>query len=222
MAYKTPILPKITKIELVGYQPLFNKTISADIKRNRFLVVGGNGLGKTSILQSIVYCIAGEADVDIEPVKDNRWGHRYFQGRIAKPENAYVEVECYFSDNKLRLRRGFQSRRLLSLTINGDAPSVHDDAEKKFELFLTKTVGYRFLNDFRYIVHKLCYLSETRSNLVWDSESQIRLIMILFSDLIDETDFRMIFTQKSGHPVKFYMPSFRTQQENNNSALSVF
>lgn len=190
MIYKTPTLPRITRVELVGYQPLFNETIHIEISHNSFLILGGNGLGKTTILQSIVYCIAGEADLEIEPTKGKRWGYRYFHGRIAKPENAYVEVEFGLNDNKVRLKRGFQSKGLLAFTLNNNATFVHPNAEKNFELFLKETIGYRSLNDFRLIVHKLCYLPEDRPNLVWDSETQIRLLMLLFNDIIDEAEFR--------------------------------
>jgi len=38
----------------------------------------------------------------------------------------------------------------------------------------------------------------------------------------DHISFILIFTQKSGHPVKFHTLSFRTQPENNSSAMSVF
>ncbi len=190
MIYRTPTLPRITKVELVGYQPLFNETIPIEISYNSFLILGGNGLGKTTILQSIIYCIAGEPDLEIEPTKGKRWGYRYFHGRIAKPENAYVEVEFRLNDHEIRLKRGFKSNRLLAFTLNNDVTFAHPNAEKNFELFLKETVGYRAMCDFRLIVHKLCYLPEDRPNLVWDSETQIRLLMLLFSDIIDEAEFR--------------------------------
>jgi len=34
--------------------------------------------------------------------------------------------------------------------------------------------------------------------------------------------FTLIFTQKSGHPVKLHSLSFQTQQENNNTMRNVF
>ena len=68
---KPPIIPRLVRAKLSGYAPLFNDTIEFEIKHGQFLILGGNGLGKTTILQSIIYCIAGEADSDIEKEKTN-------------------------------------------------------------------------------------------------------------------------------------------------------
>ena len=75
---KPPIIPRLVRAKLCDYNPLFRDTIEFAINHNQFLILGGNGLGKTTILQSIIYCIAGEADSDIEKEKSNRWGRHPF------------------------------------------------------------------------------------------------------------------------------------------------
>lgn len=187
--YKPPILPRITRVELSGYRPLFSKTVKFDVKNNRFLILGGNGLGKTTILQSIVYCLAGEVDGDIEIEKSKRWGKKYFTGRLANPNAATVETEFFLANDKITLKRGFESNRLLSFRVN-DRLESRKTAEEEFEAYLKDVVGYRTLNDFRFLVHKLCYLPEDRTNLVWDADAQVRLLMLLFNDIIDATEFR--------------------------------
>jgi uncharacterized Zn finger protein len=190
MAFKTPILPRISKFTLFGYQPLFDKPIEASVEKNRLLVLGGNGLGKTTILQSIIYCIAGEADLDIEANKDKRWGRKYFYGRIERPEDAYVQVDFFLGDDKITIKRGFKTARILEFKLN-DLDLLNDSGKAiDLENYLIQSIGYHSANDFRFLVHKLCYLPEDRANLVWDSENQIRLMMLLFGDIIDERDFR--------------------------------
>lgn len=189
MTFKTPVLPKITWLELFGYAPLFDEVISVAIDRNRLLVLGGNGLGKTTILQSVIYCIAGEADSDVEQHKDKMWGRKYFYGRIKKPEHAYVKVEFYLGQDKILLKRGFSTAKILEFSLN-DELIDSSSAEKDFESYLKDVMGYQSSDDFRFLVHILCYLSEDRSNLVWDSENQVRLMMLLFNDIIKELEFR--------------------------------
>ncbi|MBN8582681.1 MAG: hypothetical protein J0L96_18600 [Anaerolineae bacterium] len=190
MPFKTPIIPRINKFILFGFQPLFDEPIEASVEKNRLLVLGGNGLGKTTILQSIIYCVAGEADSEIESNKEKRWGRKYFHGRIENFNDAYVQVDFFLGEDMVTLKRGFKSSRLLSFNLNDQVLGNNPDSEKEFEDYLRESIGYQSINDFRFLVHKLCYLPEDRSNLVWDSENQIRLMMLLFGDIIDETEFR--------------------------------
>lgn len=188
---RPPILPRVTGVKLVGYRPLFSETISFQVKHGCFLVIGGNGLGKTTILQSIVYCLAGEADLAIDDRKSNRWGKDYFEGRLDSLTSAYVTVEFYLGETKVSLMRGFRTKGILSFTIDDNVTIDNPrETEHKFSEFLANTAGYQHINDFRFIVHKLCYLPENRANLVWDLDAQIRLLMLLFSDIIKEDDFR--------------------------------
>lgn len=189
MSFKTPILPRITWFELSGYAPLFDKTISMSIENNRLLILGGNGLGKTTILQSIMYCIAGEVDNSIEQDKNKIWGRKYFHGRISRPDSAYVSVEFFLGSDKILIKRGFSTARVLEFKLNDKLYGGYS-AENDFENYLIDTMGYQSISDFRFLVHKLCYLPEDRSNLVWDAENQIKLMMLLFNDIIKELEFR--------------------------------
>lgn len=186
-----PILPRLTGATLVGYRPLFNETIRFEINNGCFIVIGGNGLGKTTILQSIIYCLGGEADLNIEDQRANRWGRDYFEGRLNTPNSASVSVDFYLGESKVSVTRGFRAKGLLSFKLN-DVSVVDNprETDATFESFLKTNGGYRNTDDFRFIVHKLCYLPENRANLVWDVDAQVRLLMLLFSDIITEGEFR--------------------------------
>jgi hypothetical protein len=190
MIFNTPVLPRIRYVEIHNYQPLFKATIKAHIKNDRLLIIGGNALGKTTILQSIVYCIAGELDLDIETInKSKRWGRNYFRGRIENLDGAYIRVEFSMAEDIVIIERGFRTSKILYFSLNKEIISKGSDANTLFEHYLRENAGYQSLNDFRFVLHKLCYLPEDRTNLVWESEVQIRLMMILFNDLIDESQF---------------------------------
>jgi len=188
---RPPIMPRLKSAKLSGYTPLFSKTVAFEIKHGSFIVLGGNGLGKTTVLQSIVYCIAGEADDDIEQEKSRRWGRQFFQGRIDDLNAASVEVDFYLGDDIVTLTRGFQTKNLKRVAVNNKVISDNpNEAEREFENYLKEYAGYNSLVDFRFLLHKLCYLSENRENIVWDIDTQIRLLMLLFQDIIAEPEFR--------------------------------
>lgn len=187
-------LPKITEVRLNNYQPLFQKKdISINIPEGCFLILGGNGLGKTTILQSIVYCIAGALDGQIEPPdrKRYRWDSAYFRGRL-NAELAYVEVDFLLGNHTFSVKRGFNNNLLLAAKCGSQEwlTDSHEIRQNYYEKCILEAGNYRNFEDFRYIVHKLIYLPEIRPNLAWDKDAQTRIFMTLCSDLIDEKTFR--------------------------------
>jgi hypothetical protein len=184
-------LPKIVSAELVGFKPLFSESIKIEISDNIFLIAGGNGLGKTTILQAVVYCIAGENDLSVESEKLKRWSSSYFQGRIEDSAVAKVKIVFEISGFLVSVTRGFKSNSILELTFNRGPDNSRDSSlDDEYESFIINEAGYPSLSDFRFIVHKLLYLPESRPSLVWNIDYQIRILMILFSDIIDENKFR--------------------------------
>ena len=183
-------LPNITEVRLFNYEPLLKQDLKLSITEGCFLILGGNGLGKTTILQSIVYCIAGPLDGSIESEKRQRWDSNYFRGRI-NSEAAYVEVDFILGEQKISVRRGFNNAIIRAVKF-GDNEWVtdHDKRQEYYEECVLAVGNYRTFEDFRYIIHKLIYLPEIRPNLAWDKDAQTRIFMTLCSDIIDEKIFR--------------------------------
>ena len=183
------ILPEIKSVRLTGFSPIFNETVEFDLKK-LFIILGGNGLGKTTILQSVVYAIAGPTNSNIEPEKSDRWGREYFKQRLEDFENAHVEIEFVLGESLISLKRGFNSDSIMEFNLNNELiTDKPKEANNFFEQFITENAGYNSLLDFNYVIHKLCYLSEKRENLVWDVNAQTRILMRLVSDATKEIEF---------------------------------
>jgi len=160
------------------------------------IILGGNGLGKTTIMQAVIYGLTGGSD-SIEEEKDKalRWNHSYFRKRI-DPEHisdASVEVEFALGRTVLTICRGFNNSGVIAFRKGKSQHGwIDDPAEAKaaFEGALTQYGGYEKPEDFAFLVHRLLYLPETRRLLAWDTNAQIRIIMLLNQDVLIEEDFR--------------------------------
>ena len=186
------LIPRLSKVRLSGYNPIFNSPVEFDINNYLFIVLGGNGLGKTTILQSVIYGIAGPSDDNIEPqFKDRRWSRSYFKERLDNPNTASVEVSFYLGDQQVTIKRSIVSDKISEFILNGE--SITNDkllTDEYFESFLQNECGYNNVEDFYFVIHKLCYLSEKRENLAWDLDSQTRILMQILSDTDIENQFR--------------------------------
>ena len=187
-------LPQLLGFRLYKFYPLFRDDIDMSLNTGPYIVLGGNGLGKTTTMQAIVYGLAGGlSDESIEPTQYLRWDHKYFSDRLG-PEyiaTATVEVDFTLGDTILSVRRGFKSSKVIGFRLGNDGwvenPAL---ASESFKDAVMNYGDYRHLDDFRFLVHRLLYLPESRRLIAWDYGVQMRIMMLLNQDLIDENTFR--------------------------------
>lgn len=187
------LLPKIRKFSLVGFMPIFESDIHMDIGDGPNVVLGGNGLGKTTIMQAVIYCLTGGSSSFEDEGKSWKWDHQYFRDRLDRTavKSAYVEVLFDFKSGPYSIRRGFGSNRITAFHCNESDWIVNEDeANKAFMKAIFGDGNYESEEDFAFIVHRLLYLPETRRLLAWDLDAQIRTLMLLNQDILSESDFR--------------------------------
>lgn len=186
------LIPRLNKVKLVGYNPIFVDSVEFTINNNLFIILGGNGLGKTTILQSVIFGIAGPADENIEPqYKDRRWNRNYFKDRLDNPNGATIEVSFFLGEVNVTLKRTVTSDKISEFVLDGKVITNDKQlTDEYFESFLQNDCGYNNINDFYFVIHKLCYLSEKRENLAWDLDAQTRILMQILSDTNIENQFR--------------------------------
>lgn len=177
------ILPQILNVKLTGYEPLFAKPVEIVIPSTPgpLLIVGGNGLGKTSILQSVIFGIVGGADDDIYKLREDkpwRWDHTYFTERVAEPKKAEVRVTFKIGETEFEVRRGLDSSKVRGFRKNNEITNS-TAAGAKYEQEITNLSGCASFNDFRTLIHRLSYLPEHRRNLIWDSEGQLTVTLLI-------------------------------------------
>lgn len=184
-------LPLLTGFRITGFEPIYSANIELAMSEGPYLVLGGNGLGKTTLMQAVVYGLAGGLDEQTEEIKALRWGHGYFRGRLSATQlaTAQVEVDFKLGNHTIAVRRGFKGSNVVAVR-SGRSGWEDKEADQLFENLLREHGGYLSASDFAFVVHRLLYLPESRRLIAWDTDAQIRLLMLLNQDIALERTFR--------------------------------
>jgi hypothetical protein len=190
MAQRTK-LPLVTGFRIEGFKPIYSADVELSMREGPYVILGGNGLGKTTLMQAIIYGLAGGLDEAIETVKSLRWSHSYFRGRLEpiQVSAAQVEVDFKLGNKAISVRRGFRGSDVIAVR-EGRGNWDVNEAASKFAKLLREHGGYLDATDFGFLVHRLLYLPESRRLIAWDTDAQIRLLMLLNQDIAIERDFR--------------------------------
>lgn len=187
------ILPKINLMRVEGFDKIFKEDIvEINFSKSLNILLGGNGLGKTTLLQCIIYGLTGGTNIpEVEPLKGFRWDHNFFRKRVKveRQQDAKVTIEFNVSNKRFRVVRGLQGNRVIDFYIDDNQANI------KYEEAIIEYGKYDNFNSFVFIVSRLLYLPENRRSLMWDYDAQIRALMILSNDIIDEEEYRNLRLQ---------------------------
>jgi hypothetical protein len=119
----SPLLPRVSRVRLTGYAPLFSEPIEFSLPDSPgpFVILGANTLGKTTIVQSTVFAIAGTASADVQDAREDKrfqWDLSYFRNRITDPKSAEVRVDFNLGKRSLGVRRGLDSERIRGVRVD--------------------------------------------------------------------------------------------------------
>lgn len=205
---------KLDKIILRNFS-LYTKNgklyeVDEAINAGVYCLAGANGLGKTTLLNTINYGLTG---LVLDPertmfspgeiVRENKgYTEQYFSGRIHKKDEKKAEVELVFTVNgkTFRLIRGFLEREELKLfevyrNVNNKIVSLLNTKQKSptelnnlYKKELTSSVGFP---DFEYFIFYQLYVltfDENRRMIFWDDRASSNALAIAFnSDPKDAT-----------------------------------
>ena len=160
------------------------KDAAETVDKPVFCLIGANGLGKSTFLNSIVYALTGAVpDPDrgfqsageyfTEAGRPERTKD-YFGGRLSETDRklATVTVLLTWSDAEIEVTRPLaEGVGLARLCVrNGSTESVYNgaDAEATYRALITKTVGVGDFAQFVFLVHFVLTFDEARHLVMWD------------------------------------------------------
>jgi len=184
---KLPILKKVSVKNL----SLYTRPIDMKIHPGINLIIGGNGIGKTTLVNTILFALVGNAtyerfenkSIEVPLVHEG-----YFKGRIETKDQDYAEVTLTIGIDKsvISITRALYRSRILEVIVKETGKDDHvlrgkpDDLEAKYRSLIQSKLEINAFEDFVFIVANLLLFDEERRTLAWDSEVQNRLLRLLF------------------------------------------
>ncbi|MEW9938700.1 AAA family ATPase [Clostridium butyricum] len=190
---KSIYLPKLINISILNYtfyeqQPNFK----FDFKDGISAIIGANGVGKTTFINMIIYCLVGYKR-DIKGKGNNKKityrNIDYFKNRI----NTNCEVEfndkatailIFELDNtRIEVARSLIENEITYLKVNDEI--IKDISFEVYENIICKFSNIPYFKDFELIVREFLLFDESRENVSWkvDTQGEILRILLLDNDL---------------------------------------
>ncbi len=155
------------------------------------VIVGINGLGKTTLLNMLLRSLTGATDV---PGEDDLGGKKrrlvasdryWFRQRVPDDAvNAQVTVWFHLGEHYFEVSRSLGNLDITSLLV--DQQSVGDlrpsELEATYRDHIVRAAGLASFEDFVFLLRYVVFYLEDRRSLVWDPAAQGEILSILFGE----------------------------------------
>lgn len=195
-------LPKITNASFKNFDLYTNEpNISVDIEKNVFCLIGANGLGKSTFLNSIIFAITGAIPTSnrkflsahdyFKNISKAKETEEYFNGRVAEHqrETASISVTLEWDNYILKITRNFFSankfKKLIIKDKNSGAISEYVEKNgveinKIYQDEIRKLTGLNDFTQFVFLIHFISLFDESRHLLMWDSNVLTNALYLAF------------------------------------------
>jgi DNA repair exonuclease SbcCD ATPase subunit len=203
---KLPILKSVT----VEHLSLYTRTVKIKVLPGLNLIIGGNGIGKTTLVNTILFGLVGNASYQQPGSTTTRAPlieEDYFQGRLEPRDYdpAQVKLTIGIGKDEIRITRALERPSIRKLAVRRAGSRTSDvivgeprRLEERYRQLMTELLDVRDFEDFVFVVANLLIFDETRRTLAWSSDVQNRLIRMLFlpPEFDDEfSKYSELFTQ---------------------------
>lgn len=151
------------------------------------LILGANGLGKTTLMTMAFRMIAGTHDLllsgeigsaILEASELNRATRRQFADRVNDgASQAQAALSFSLSGRTFVVVRRLADLSLVSLDVDGN---THSADEKNYQSQILAAAGLNSYSDWLLVLRTLVFFFEDRRSLVWDTGAQRQLLRCLF------------------------------------------
>ncbi len=187
-----PILERISVQNYALYvgstdSPGLNHTFSSGVN----VIVGINGLGKTTLLNMLLKSMTGPYDLphgDELGEKKRRLvsSDRYwFRRRVPDDAvNAHVTAMFYVGEHYFEVKRSLANLDIVELSVDQQCVQLArpQDLEAAYQNHIIEASGLSSFDDFVFLMRYVVFFLEDRRSLVWDAAAQGDILGILFGE----------------------------------------
>ena len=154
------------------------------------LVVGANGLGKTTFVTLIYRMLTGPYDISSLTGQEELGSRKlravplpptdrtFFAQRVAdRAENAVARLSASFGSHRLSIDRRLNTLELVRLTVDDRALPTDEEG---YQGTLVELTGLGSFGDFVLMLRFIVFYFEDRRALVWDQTAQRQILRMLF------------------------------------------
>jgi len=155
------------------------------------VIVGINGLGKTTLLNMLLRSLTGSFDLPHgEELGEKKRrlvsGDRYwFRRRVPDDAvNAYVTVTFHIGERYFEVKRSLANLDISALSVDQQAVQLTrpQELEASYQSYITQASGLSSFDDFVFLLRYVVFFLEDRRTLVWDAAAQGDILGILFGE----------------------------------------
>lgn len=186
-------LPNLKSIKVCNYtlyeqEPSFQYEFKAGINA----VVGANGIGKTTFVNIIIYCLVGHKKKKNKITKNSKKSEYeyidedFFSSRINNMDEDTINIlakatlEYYLGKTKILITRSLIENSIEELCIDDrEIDQPNDDDYKEIVEKYSKISQFQ---DFELLVREFMFFDERRKNVAWEADSQDNILRILLLD----------------------------------------
>jgi len=188
LAIVFPVLRRLVVSDYAIFENDRSSGIDHTFGQGVHVIVGINGLGKTTLLNIIYRLLLGPKDMSKDDSglastqhKLASWRNRkYFTARVRDARSAWAEAEISFGTRRLTVRRSLTNLEVQSISLDGVPEEV--STQDRYEELVCELSGVASYFDFYAILRFIVFFLEDRPELIWDRRSQFDMFRLLFYD----------------------------------------
>ena len=183
--------PVFEALKVSGYSLYPDKSGSPGIQvrtnRGPWIVLGANGLGKSTLLLLLKHLIVGPVQLRSAGFTGERsdlvgFDSKFFAVRVADgAKDATAEVMVRFGKSTLHISRTVNNLQLLAADLRERDATTKFVTEESYRSILAKLMGVAQFEDALRVLDRIVFFLEDRQPLIWDVSAQFELFRALLT-----------------------------------------